>query len=148
MIGPGIEKGKVCNKQVQLLDVYPTLLELTNLKSDSKLEGNSLVPLLKKLNAEWSHYARTSFGPGNYSITPEDYRFIQYKDGSEEFYNHKIDPQEWHNAINNLEYVDVIEKHRAEIPQEHYEILGEGSTGHLSYEASGKRNINNTKYKL
>ncbi|SFB95588.1 Arylsulfatase A [Algibacter lectus] len=148
IVGPGIEKGKVCNKPVQLLDVYPTLLELTNLKSDSKLEGHSLVPLLKNTNADWSHYARTSFGPGNYSITSEDYRFIQYKDGSEEFYNHKIDPQEWHNAINNLEYVHVIEKHRAEIPQEHYEILGEGSTGHLSYEASGKRNINNTKYKL
>lgn len=142
IVGPGIEKGKVCNKPVQLLDVYPTLLELTNLKSDSKLEGHSLVPLLKNTNAAWLHYARTSFGPGNYSITSEHYRFIQYKDGSEEFYDHTIDPQEWHNQISNPTYKNAIKKHRSEIPKEHYKILGEGSTGHLSYEASEKH-INN-----
>ena len=107
-----------------------------------------MVPLLKNTNAEWSHYARTSFGPGNYSITSEDYRFIQYKDGSEEFYNHKIDPQEWHSDIDNSKYSEVIEKHRAEIPNGQYEILGQGSTGHLSYEASDKNSKNFSEIKL
>ena len=143
IVGPGIEKGKVCNKPVQLLDVYPTLLELTNLKSDSKLEGHSLVSLLKNTKSEWSHFARTSFGPGNYSITSEDYRFIQYVDGSEEFYNHKIDPQEWDNQIDNSKYKEVIKKHRSEIPKNQYEILGKGSTGHLSYDVSNRKNKNN-----
>jgi len=143
IMGPGIPKGKVIHKPVQLLDIYPTLLELSNLKPDPKHEGNSLVPLLKNGEVEWPHYARTSFGPGNYAITSERYRFIQYNDRSEEFYDHNKDPQEWHNEIKNQDYAEIIEKHRTQIPQERYKILGEGSTGHLSYEASEKNRNRN-----
>ncbi|SOE23207.1 Arylsulfatase A [Spirosomataceae bacterium TFI 002] len=138
IIGPGIPEGKVCNKPVQLLDVYPTLLELTKLKPDPKHEGRSLVPLLKNPEEEWPYFARTSFGPGNYAIISERYRFLQYHDGSEEFYDHKVDPQEWYNEISNKEYTEIIAQYRAQIPTQQYEILGSGSTGHLSYEASEK----------
>ncbi|MFT6324045.1 MAG: arylsulfatase A-like enzyme [Halieaceae bacterium] len=138
VVGPGIPEGKICNKPVQLLDIYPTLLELSDLAPDPKLEGNSLVPLLKNVNNEWSHYARTSFGPGNYAITSGQYRFIQYNDGSEEFYDHKTDPREWYNLITKPEYSKMIEEHRTQIPQTRHEILGEGSTGHLSFDASKK----------
>jgi arylsulfatase A-like enzyme len=139
IVGPGIPKNKVSDQPVQLLDIYPTLLELTNLEPDSKHEGNSLVPLLQNETVNWPHYARTSFGPGNYAIVSEHYRFIQYSDGSEEFYDHKKDPNEWYNEIGNDDYKDIIQNHRAEIPKERCEILGSGSTGHLSYEASEKK---------
>ena len=80
--------------------------------------------------------ARTSFGPGNYAIVSERYRFIQYKDGSEEFYDHARDAHEWHNVVNEPEYATAVAQHRLQVPQERHEILGEGSTGHKSYEAS------------
>lgn len=83
--GPGIVEGGVCSKPTQLLDIYPTLLELTGLKADPKLEGNSLVPLLKNPQADWPFYTGNSFGAGNYSIVSEGYRYIHYNDGSEEF---------------------------------------------------------------
>lgn len=134
--GPGIAEGKVCSQPVQLLDIYPTLLELTGLEADPLLEGNSLVPLLKDPEAEWPHFARSNFGPGNYAIISENYRFIQYNDGSKEFYDHTKDPHEWYNQIDNPEYSEIIKQLRKEIPQERYKILGEGSTGHLSYNAS------------
>ena len=38
--------------------------------------------------------------------------------------------------INNPEYAERIKKHRAQVPQERYEILGQNSTGHNSFEAS------------
>ncbi len=136
IMGPGIPEGKVCNKPVQLLDIYPTLLELSGLELDPKHEGNSLVPLLRNNEIEWPHYARTSFGPGNYAIISENYRFIQYKDGSEEFYDHENDPNEWYNEIDNQKYIETIGQHRAQVPKQRHEILGKGSTGHLSYEAS------------
>ena len=138
IVGPGIPKGKKCNKPTQLLDIYPTLLELAGLESDPAHEGNSLVPLLKNLEVAWPHMARTSFGPGNYAIVSEQYRFIQYNDGSEEFYDHDKDPYEWNNVILNHEYKDVIQQHRFRIPQERYKILGKNSTGHKSYAASEK----------
>ena len=136
IVGPNIPKGKVCNKPVQLLDIYPTLLELTNLEGDPMHEGHSLVSLLKDVEADWPYMARTSFGPGNYAILSEQYRFIQYNDGSEEFYDHSKDAQEWYNVIDNSEYEAAIEEHRDQIPHERYEILGQGSTGHKSYSAS------------
>jgi arylsulfatase A-like enzyme len=142
IVGPGIPKGKVCSKPVQLLDIYPTLLELCNLEKDAKLQGNSLVPLLKDSKSDWRHYARTSFGPGNYAIVSEQYRFIQYNDGSEEFYDHTKDPKEWHNKITDATYAKIVQKHREQIPQEHQQILGEKSTGHLSYKET---ELNNKK---
>jgi len=134
--GPGLVKGKVCSKPAQLLDIYPTLLELSGLKADPKLEGDSLVPLLKNPQADWPHMARTSFGPGNYSIVSERYRYIHYNDGSEEFYDHAGDPHEWKNLIENPKLATLIEKHRAMIPENAHPILGKDSTGHKSFEAS------------
>ena len=57
------------------------------------------MPLLKNPQADWPHMARTSFGPGNYSIRSERYRYIHYNDGSEEFYDHADDAHEWNNLI-------------------------------------------------
>jgi len=134
--GPGIVQGEVCSKPTQLLDIYPTLLELTGLNADPKLEGNSLVPLLHNPQADWPHMARTSFGPGNYSIVSEHYRYIHYNDGSEEFYDRTKDTHEWNNVIHHPEYAEVIQKHRTQIPQQRHEVLGQSSTGHKSFEAS------------
>jgi len=132
--GPGISRNQICSKPVQLIDIYPTLLELNGLKKDLKLEGHSLVPLLKSPKADWPYMARSSFGPGNYSIRSERYRYIRYNDGSEELYDHSNDPNEWNNLINRPEMIKVIKKHAAFIPEiKEYTIIGSGSTGHKAY---------------
>ncbi len=138
--GPGIAHGKKCNKPVQLLDIYPTLLELTGLEADPKLEGNSLVPLLNDTEANWPHMARTSFGPGNYAIISGNFRYIQYNDGSEELYDIINDPHEWQNIVKKPEFSDILKQHREQVPVQRHEILGKGSTGHDSYEATEKKN--------
>lgn len=136
--GPGIPKGKTCDLPVQLLDIYPTLLELSGLASDPIHQGNSLVPILKKGVSEWPYVARTSIGPGNYSIVSKNYRFIQYNDNTAELYDRINDPNEWYNLINNPDLSDVIEEHRNKIPNQRHEILGDGSLGHESYSFSEK----------
>jgi arylsulfatase A-like enzyme len=141
--GPGIARGKTSQQPVQLLDIYPTLLDLTGEKSDPLHEGHSLAPLLKDPDADWPHMARTSFGPGNYAIVSKRYRFIQYNDGTEEFYDHAKDLHEWNNVAKNPEYAEVIKQHRQQVPKVRYKILGEGSTGHLSYSASEKNRKSN-----
>ncbi|MBT3200070.1 MAG: sulfatase [Phycisphaerales bacterium] len=137
--GPGLVKGAKCDQPAQLLDIYPTLLELTGLKADPLHEGNSLVPLLKDSKADWPHMARTSFGPGNYAIVSRRYRFIQYNDGSEEFYDRAADPGEWDNVIKNPKYAEAIKQHRLCVPKKRHKILGAGSTGHKSYAASEQK---------
>jgi arylsulfatase A-like enzyme len=137
--GPGVAENQICSKPVELIDLYPTLLELADLKAPGKLEGDSLVPLLKNPKAEWPHLARTEFGPANYSLKSERYRYIHYADGSEEFYDHEKDPHEWHNQIENPEYAALVKKHRRHKPKSHAPILGKGSTGHAAFEASAKK---------
>ncbi len=135
--GPGIHRGKACAKPVELIDVYPTLMELTGLEAPGKLQGDSLVPLLRNPEAQWPHMARTEFGPGNYTLRSERYRYIHYADGSEEFYDHSKDAHEWRNLIGEPTLQQEIEAHRAQKPAAHHPILGQNSTGHKSFEASG-----------
>jgi len=137
--GPGIAKGKTCAKPVQLLDLYPTLLDLSGLKADLRHEGHSLRPLLEDPSADWVHVARSSFGPGNVAIVSEQYRYIHYNDGSEELYDRQADPNEWRNLASNPEKKAVLARHRAKLPATYHPVLGKGSTGHKAYEATEER---------
>lgn len=131
---PNIKGNQMCAKPVQLLDIYPTLLELCGLKKDKKLEGHSLVSILNSPNSPWPYMAQSSFGPGNYSIRSERYRYTRYNDGSEEFYDHQTDPNEWENLINKPGTESLIKKHAAFIPKKQgYKIIGSGSTAHKAY---------------
>ncbi|XOV92993.1 MAG: sulfatase [Bacteroidota bacterium] len=134
--GKNIPKGAVCNRPVQLLDIYPTLLELSELKISDQLAGHSLKPLIADPHSEWPHISMTSFGPGNYAIRSDNYRYIKYLDGSEEFYDHINDQNEWNNLIDTPEMAEQIKWHRKFLPNQAYPILGSGSTGHKAYQSA------------
>jgi arylsulfatase A-like enzyme len=108
---------QVCASPVQLLDMYPTLVELTGLPKNEMNEGHSIVPLLEDPTAQWDYPAITSYGKGNVSITSERYQLIQYEDNSLEFYDLEKDPNEWHNLANNSNYEALIKEHQAYIPK-------------------------------
>lgn len=115
--GPGVPEGQTCGAPVQLLDIYPTLLELLGLAPNRQNQGRSLVRLLKDPGAEWPHAAITTYGPGNHAVQTERYRYICYGDGSAELYDHKTDPNEWHNIAGSREGRAVIEKLRGHLPR-------------------------------
>ncbi len=56
---PSAKPGGRCEAPTQLLDIYPTLLELCGLSPNPQAEGDSLVPLLKNPAAEWNEIAVT-----------------------------------------------------------------------------------------
>jgi len=130
--------GQVTTKPAELLDVFPTLLELAGLPRDNSQEGDSLVPLLKNPKANWDHPAISSFGKGNFAVRSEHFRYIQYLDGSEEFYDHQEDPHEWENLINKRAYAKIIKQHKVHIPREQEDILPGNSTGHNAYKAASR----------
>lgn len=137
--GPGIAQGAICDKPVELIDLYPTLLDLTGLRTDPMHEGKSLRPLLQDPEAEWPHLARSSFGPRNVALISEDYRYIHYSDGSEELYNRKTDPHEWYNLAGSSAMEPVLEEFRAQMPTYYHPVLGQGSTGHQAFQAAEQR---------
>jgi arylsulfatase A-like enzyme len=108
---PGIARsGAKCSRTVSFLDVYPTLSELCGLPLTKQLEGVSLVPLLKNPSASWDRPALTIHGRNNHSIRSERYRYIRYRDGTEELYDHRKDPLEWDNLASKPELKEVKQR--------------------------------------
>lgn len=105
--GPGITPGSKCNEPVELLDIYPTLLELAGLPARPLLEGMSLLPQLQHAATPRLKPALTTHGPGNHAVRTTHWRYIRYADGSEELYDERNDPNEWQNLATDAKYNDV-----------------------------------------
>lgn len=95
--GPGVTVAQKCNRPAELLDLYPTLVELCGLPPRTDLEGVSLAPQLKDAAAIRDRPAITSHNQGNFGIRTEQWRYIRYADGAEELYDMVADPHEWVN---------------------------------------------------
>lgn len=107
--GPGIEPGR-CPAPVSLLDIYPTLIDLCGLSRKNELEGESLFPLMMNPLGKRRTPALTTHGKGNHSVRDSRWRYIRYKDGSEELYDHHKDELEWTNLADMPEHARVKEK--------------------------------------
>lgn len=116
--GPGIEKGKKIYSPVEMLSIYPTLLELANLQEYPRNEGVNLAPVLRGDTDTAGKYALTTYGWGNHSVRTLNERYIQYQDGSEEFYDHRTDPNEWFNLVRTLNEVPEIKTLSQYLPEE------------------------------
>lgn len=55
----------------------------------------------------------------NYTYRTKDWRYILYRNGKEELYNHKTDTHEWENLAMDSKYADV----KAKLKTEMFEIL-------------------------
>jgi choline-sulfatase len=115
--GPGVVAGARCHRPVELLDLYPTMLELSGLPASAALEGHSLAPLLRNANAKRDWPAITTHNQGNHAVRSERWRYIRYADGSEELYDHRRDPNEWYNLARDPRYSKVIAEHRRWLPK-------------------------------
>lgn len=114
--GPGVSAEGRSTKPAELLDIYPTLLDLCGLPANPALEGHSLINQLKDATADRPWPAITTHNKGNHGIRSEHWRYIVYADGTEELYDMREDPNEWTNLAGNPKYAEVIAEHRKWIP--------------------------------
>lgn len=107
--------GKTSDALVELLDMYPTLVELCGLPSPGTLEGTSLVPVLKDPTQSVKPAAYTQHPrPAYYKKQPENmgvsvrtprYRYTEWREFktgkviARELYDHTSDPEENTNII-------------------------------------------------
>ncbi len=120
----GNSHGKKVEAAVSLQDIYPTLVDLCQLKMEQQLDGSSLKPLLENTEAAWTKPVLMSHGPGNFAVRQGPWRLIHYANGSEELYNISKDPQELTNLATHPEFSPTIKTLRAAIPQNWRYILG------------------------
>ena len=114
--------GKKSDRLAELIDVYPTLVDLAGFKVPAGLEGKSLKPLLDDPTIPWKPGAYTQVMRGGAkkgtgfmgrSVRTEKYRYTEWDDGKKgiELYDHGADPREHRN----LAMDPAHEKTRAEL---------------------------------
>jgi iduronate 2-sulfatase len=105
--------GKVCDSLVELVDVFPTLVELANLPIPNQLQGKSLKPILENVDlsvkdAAFSQFPRKHEGKDfmGYAMRTNRYRYVEWLDAvsgevfAKELYDHQSDSDENRNLAN------------------------------------------------
>lgn len=139
---PNLPKGKKINAPVEMLSVFPTLLELSGLPAYSKNEGNSLAAMMQSDVGINDSYAVTTFGMNNHTIKVDGYRYIRYEDNTEEFYDHSSDPNEWTNEAKNPKYKVQIEAMKKLLPEVNVIWDDESSYSFQPYFVEQKARVN------
>ena len=103
--------GGISERTVGLIDIYPTLADLCELEAPSNVQGESFQALLENPESSWVRPALTSTTAGNHTVRSDRWRYIRYKDGSEELYDHENDPHEWHNLAKDPNMSSIKKEH-------------------------------------
>ena len=100
----GVAKDKLCQRPVSLIDIYPTLIDLCGLPKRRGLDGQSLKSLLENPERKWDRPVVITYGLNNHAVQTERWRYIRYRDGGQELYDHERDPNEWTNLASISKY--------------------------------------------
>jgi N-acetylglucosamine-6-sulfatase len=122
MAGPGVAKGATVTQPAENIDLRPTYDALAGATTPGNVDGRSLVPLLGgHPPADWrtaaliehhgpdndpsdpDHPAPDSGNPTSYeAIRTVGYTYVEYTDGTKEYYDHRADPDQLHNTAKQL----------------------------------------------
>jgi uncharacterized sulfatase len=115
IVPPGAKReGVVCARTVELLDLYPTLAELSGCEPPGNLEGKSLRPLLEDPQAAWDKPAYTQAKPAKSmgrSVRTQRWRYIEWDDDGKagaQLYDHDADPHEYVNLAADPRHAGVV----------------------------------------
>lgn len=112
-------RGEKTDAMVELVDLYPTLVELAGLPRAAGTEGASFMPVLSDAGLPGKPFALTQhphpFYQGKptamgYAVRTDRYRYVEWRDlGSgavvaRELYDHQADPRETLNLSDDLGY--------------------------------------------
>jgi arylsulfatase A-like enzyme len=108
---PVMKEGRKSDKIVGTVDIYPTLMELCNVPLERKVDGQSLLPLLRNPEyPEWQNYTFSYYKNG-ITLRTDRYRMTKYfreEQPTVELYDHQHDPHE--NKSVAAEHPAVVEE--------------------------------------
>lgn len=93
---------------VELVDIYPTVCDLTGQEIPTEVQGTSLRPLLTK-KANRVKEGALSFNNG-FSLRTQDWHYMRYKDDTRELYDMKSDPGEYTNLAEQKEFSERVQE--------------------------------------
>lgn len=104
--GPDIEPAH-SDEPVSLIDIAPTVLALTGQPKAEQFSGQDLTPILLGkpepmrgfAGSVWTQDAKDGLAQTALTTRTRSHRYIFYWDGSEELYDHRVDPFEHNNLL-------------------------------------------------
>ncbi len=104
--------GQSCARLVELVDIYPTLVDLCGLPKVEGQEGYSLRPLLEDPQAQWKPAAYTQVRREGFmgrSVRTARWRYTEWDEGRHgtELYDHDADPREQFNLAGDAKWAEV-----------------------------------------
>ena len=106
---PGHKTGTRTPALVELLDIYPSLCELTGLPhpDSHELEGKSFAPLLEDPEQPWKEAVFSEFRESRV-VKTDRYIYTEWKNGDRMLFDHLKDPNENVNVADEPEYAEAV----------------------------------------
>ncbi len=107
----------ICNKLVEIVDIFPSITELCKIPTPPDLEGSSLVRLLDKPEQLWKRatFSQVRTSGNTYPLVDKgvgvhsgNYHYNNWGVYGEELYDLVNDPHEYTNLVSNATYAIVL----------------------------------------
>ncbi|MCP4453505.1 MAG: sulfatase [Planctomycetes bacterium] len=110
---PHMAKGRVCAAPVELVDLFPTILDFVGAKTHSELAGESFVPLLKDPSLPGKGVAYSTATRGKlqgHSVRTSRWRYTEWDQGRRgvELYDQKHDPENIRNLAKDPRFAEQV----------------------------------------
>lgn len=122
---PG-KKPAVCNSFAELLDLYPTIAEITGLKTSEHLQGKSLSKTLDNPKHKVRDMAfSVTQGGKTFLLRTDKWAYIQYDEDAGagiELFDMKKDPKQYTNLAGNPKYKKVVDEFKRKLKSKLLEV--------------------------
>lgn len=102
---------------VSLLDLGPTLADLCGVDLDPSHGGRSLRDLLADPTRSEDRPPLSTWMAGNHSVRQGPYRYIRYRTGDKELYDHRDDPDELRNIASDASVRELLRDLDSHLPR-------------------------------
>jgi arylsulfatase A-like enzyme len=92
------------DRPVSAIDLGPTIDELAGVRSYQQTSGRSLLPAIARPELADERPPVTTWLPGNHAVRRGPWRYIRYRTGDTELYDHRTDPDEHTNLAGRPEH--------------------------------------------
>ena len=113
--GPGIPEGLRCDSLVYLLDIFPTLCDLTDIDIPESVEGRSLAPCFDSPDTAMRRTLYLAYADGIRGITDGRHKLVDYASGPTQLFDLADDPHEMRNLADGDAAASTLTQMRREL---------------------------------
>ncbi|MGC9350055.1 MAG: sulfatase-like hydrolase/transferase [Anaerolineae bacterium] len=101
--GPEVSGGRIIDDLVSLIDIYPTLMDMTGTPGPESLEGHSLTPLVQgdqdegRPDVVLSQFHGSTLPTGTFMLRQGPWKYVAYVGYPPQLFNLEDDPEEIHD---------------------------------------------------